>query len=379
MKNGTIKRIIILIVFCIIMLANDNSVEAKDRKVEAIRIKEIKQDIDGREVYIKCGVKDCPASHNKKFIDKPCAGGSDLRQIYAKTKKGKWRTLEQLKFKNMQGGCINGDKMIIAFVDKDRHKKGDLTAFVEIDLVKNKVIKVTMVQGAKDLNIKAFGHSNDFTYLNGKYYGSWYQKNGKKNYTSRIGKINTELSGKGTSSDFSENNKGKAAFGITSYIKENQLALGIREDVKVGKSSHLERYVSTCSVKNTKKGKAKYKLDKKLFNINRNTKYSVPQCMEQFNKKFYIVRFNKKINKDNNCIEVINSNGKKEKQYIIKNPKKISIYEKDGKKSTIEFENTNWEIESLSHYKKKIFYYTMYKPSSKNIGKQAYLYKVNLK
>ena len=33
MKNGTIKRIIILIVFCIIMLANDNSVEAKDRKV----------------------------------------------------------------------------------------------------------------------------------------------------------------------------------------------------------------------------------------------------------------------------------------------------------------------------------------------------------
>ena len=39
-----------------------------------------------------------------------------------------------------------------------------------------------MVQGAKDLNIKAFGHSNDFTYLNGKYYGSWYQKNGKKNY-----------------------------------------------------------------------------------------------------------------------------------------------------------------------------------------------------
>ena len=128
MKNGTIKRIIILIVFCIIMLANDNSVEAKDRKVEAIRIKEIKQDIDGREVYIKCGVKDCPA------------GGADLRQIYAKTKKGKWRTLEQLKFKNMQGGCINGDKMIIAFVDKDRHKKGDLTAFVEINLVKNKVI-----------------------------------------------------------------------------------------------------------------------------------------------------------------------------------------------------------------------------------------------
>lgn len=109
MKNGTIKRMIIFMVLCIIMLANDNSVEAKERKVESIRIKEIKQDIDGREVYIKCGVEDCPASHNKKFIDKPCAGGSDLRQIYAKTKKGKWRTLEQLNFKNMQGGCINGN------------------------------------------------------------------------------------------------------------------------------------------------------------------------------------------------------------------------------------------------------------------------------
>lgn len=50
MKNGTIKRMIIFMVLCIIMLANDNSVEAKERKVESIRIKEIKQDIDGREV-----------------------------------------------------------------------------------------------------------------------------------------------------------------------------------------------------------------------------------------------------------------------------------------------------------------------------------------
>ena len=379
MKNGTIKRIIILIVFCIIMLANDNSVEAKDRKVEAIRIKEIKQDIDGREVYIKCGVKDCPASHNKKFIDKPCEGGSDLRHIYEKTKKGKWRTLEQFKFKNMQGGCINGDKMIIAFVDKDRHKKGDLTAFVEIDLVKNKVIKVTMVQGAKDLNIKAFGHSNDFTYLNGKYYGSWYQKNGKKNYTSRIGRINTKLSGNGTSSDFSKDSKGKAAFGITSYIKDDQLALGIRENVNEGKSSHLERYVSVCSVKNTKKGKAKYKLEKKIFKLKKNKKFSTSQCMEQSNGKFYLVRFNKKEGKDNNCIEVINKNGNKEKQYIIKNPKRISIYSNDGKKEIFKFRKIKWEIESLAHYKKKTFYYTMYKPSDDNVGKQAYLYKVKLK
>ena len=101
--------------------------------------------------------------------------------------------------------------------------------------------------------------------------------------------------------------------------------------------------------------------------------------MEQSNGKFYLVRFNKKEEKDNNCIEVINKNGNKEKQYIIKNPKRISIYSNDGKKEIFKFRKIKWEIESLAHYKKKTFYYTMYKPSDDNVGKQAYLYKVKLK
>lgn len=368
-----------MLLFCSSLIMCNSNVNAKGVATKITRIKEIKQNIDGEEVYIRCSFDNCVSNKNGKFSKEPCSAGSDLRNIYAKTKSGKWKTLKELKFRNIQGGCINGDKMIIAFIDKNRHKKGDLTAFVEIDLVENKVIKVTMVEGAKDLNIKAFGHSNDFTYLNGSYYGSWYQKNGKKNYTSRIGKINTKLSGKGTIGDFSKKNKGKAAFGITSYVKENQLALGIRENVKSEGKFRLKRYVSLCDVKINKKGKAQYDLNKKMFYLKKNSKYSTPQCMERLNKNFYIVRFNKTEGKDNNCIEVINDKGKKERQYIIKNPQKVTIVQKNGKKIKIKLKKEKWEIESLSHYKTNVFYYTMYRPSKEKIGKQAYLYKVKLK
>ena len=382
MKNKIIiKGIIIIILLFYSNLMVTSNVNAKEGATKITRIKEIKQNIDGKEVYIRCSFKECISNKSGKFSEKPCSAGSDLRNIYAKTKSGKWKTLEELKFKNIQGGCINGDKMIIAFVDKNRHKKGDLTAFVEINLVENKVIKVTMVEGAKDLNIKSFGHSNDFTYLNGNYFGSWYQKNGKKNYTSRIGKINTNLSGKGTIGDFSKGSKGKAAFGITSYMKKNELALGIRESVKKDGKSHTERYVSLYGVKINKKGKAKYELNKKMFDLKKNSKYPTPQCMEQVNKKFYVVRFNKKVGKINNCIELINSNGKKEKQYNIKNPNIVTLNkENENEKKSKRLKMFQWEIESLDYYKKNTFYYTMYKPSDDDkIGKQAYLYKVKLK
>ena len=289
MKNKMIiKGVIIMLLFCSSLIMCNSNVNAKGVATKITRIKEIKQNIDGEEVYIRCSFDNCVSNKNGKFSKEPCSAGSDLRNIYAKTKSGKWKTLKELKFRNIQGGCINGDKMIIAFIDKNRHKKGDLTAFVEIDLVENKVIKVTMVEGAKDLNIKAFGHSNDFTYLNGSYYGSWYQKNGKKNYTSRIGKINTKLSGKGPIGDFSQKNKGKAAFGITSYVKENQLALGIRENVKSEGKFRLKRYVSLCDVKINKKGKAQYDLNKKMFYLKKNSKYSTPQCMERLIKIFIL-------------------------------------------------------------------------------------------
>lgn len=103
--------------------------------------------------------------------------------------------------------------------------------------------------------------------------------------------------------------------------------------------------------------------------------------MEQVNKKFYVVRFNKKVGKINNCIELINSNGKKEKQYNIKNPNIVTLNkENENEKKSKRLKMFQWEIESLDYYKKNTFYYTMYKPSDDDkIGKQAYLYKVNLK
>ena len=86
-------------------------------------------------------------------------------------------------------------------------------------------------------------------------------------------------------------------------------------------------------------------------------------------------------------MEVYDFKGNLKKEYIIKNPTK-TYYNKSFITSTGKVKNLKkdmllkqykWEIESLIHYKKNTFYYTMYKPSSKNIGKQAYLYKVNLK
>ena len=72
-----------------------------------------------------------------------------------------------------------------------------MTALVKINIKTNKVVKVELVKGASELNIDTLGHSNDFTYLNGRYYGAWYQENGKENYSNRVGTINEELKGKG--------------------------------------------------------------------------------------------------------------------------------------------------------------------------------------
>ena len=54
-----------------------------------------------------------------------------------------------------------------------------------------------MVKGAIEQNIDTLGHSNDFTYLNGKYYGAWYQENGKEDYSNKIGEIGAKLKNNG--------------------------------------------------------------------------------------------------------------------------------------------------------------------------------------
>lgn len=290
-----------------------------------------------------------------------------------------WKTLEELQFKSMQGGCIDGKNLLIAFIDGRRHKKGDLTALVKINLKQAKVIKVSIVRGARELNISTMGHSNDFTLLDGYYYGTWYQEHGKDHYTNKIGNISKTLSGKGKIGSIEKGNKGISAFGIATLNKK--LFLGIRQQNK-----KIKRCIGTYSVSKNKKI---YKRNGNPFTLAKNNTYSVSQCMEIYKKQIYIVRFNKEQpqKKDkyvhNNYIETYNLSGRVVGGYVVKNPLKNVYQQMDNGKlveSTRDLKTHKWEIECLAHYKGNTFYYTMYKPSAnEKLGKQAYLYKVKLK
>ena len=171
----------------ILALGSGNvSAKTKEVTVEGTRVKYIKQDIDGKEQVIGCNLKGCSMhSKKKKYGDKGCKSGSDLRNIHVEItnkKKTSWKTLEDLKFTSMQGGCIEGDKMYLSFSDKGKNKKGDLTALVIINLKESKVMKVVLIKGAAELNIDTLGHSNDLTILNNNIHVSWYQEEGKKYY-----------------------------------------------------------------------------------------------------------------------------------------------------------------------------------------------------
>ena len=385
---------------------NSKIVEAKTTKtVTGTRIMNLKQKIDGKKYYIGCNIKKCNLHNGDvKYSEKPCSAGSDLNNVYVQKegKNGKmyWKTLRELNFVSMQGGCISKDILMISFVDKGRNKKGDLTALVKIDIKNNEVVEVNMVKGASELNIDTLGHSNDFTYFDGKYYGAWYQENGKEDYSNKIGTIKEELEDIGKVAELKDKN-GAAVFGIAVFDNANKIfAMGIRKSVEENGKQKLKRYIATYKA-NKKGKKIEYAQQGKLINLKKNNDYNVPQCMEIYNKKIYLIKYfhsgkkktknikkiEKRVKYKNNIVEVYDFKGNLKKEYIIKNPTKTyynkSFITRTGKvknlKKDMLLKQYKWEIESLIHYKKNTFYYTMYKPSSKNIGKQAYLYKVNLK
>lgn len=404
MKQKIQKKIIKSLVWYFIVVAMITflcyvPVEAKTKEVTGTRIINLKQKINGKEYYVGCAIDECDIHKGDiKYSEKPCSSGSDLQNIYVrkenKNKEIEWKTLRELKFTSMQGGCINPKKnvLLLAFVDKGKNKKGDLTALVEIDIKKNEVARVNIVKGASELNIDTLGHSNDFTYLNKRYYGAWYQENGKEDYSNRVGTIKDGLKGKGKVGEL-HNEKGAAVFGISVFDKKKEMfAMGIRKKVE-GK---LERSIATYKLKEGRK-ENKYLKQDKLITLKKNNDYNVPQCMEIHNKKIYLIKYfnkgkntgkkiEKKVKYKNNIVEVYDFKGKLKKEYIIKNPVKTyysKMYTTNNKieyvKEDESLKQYKWEIESLIHYKKNTFYYTMYKPSGKKIGKQAYLYKVNLK
>lgn len=377
-KNSCYFKVFLFLVWCILSIGlNNYYINAKTKS--GIRIKIIKQDIGKKEQIIGCSQNDCIIHKDKKYKEIGCATGSDLLNIQVKlTKNGKtkYKSLYDCKFRSMQGGCIKGSKLFLAFSDKGKSspKRKDLTAIVKIDLKKNKVKKVTLVRGAAEKNIDGLGHANDLTFHDSKLHAAWYMTKGTgKKYSNKVGYIDEQISGKGTGLPFINENVQKSAFGIAAYSKK-YLALGIRYS-----SKKMLRYISTYILQ-----KDKYKKNKKLFTLVKNRKYSAPQCMEYYNKCFYVVRFNKAGGKkSNNCIELYNTKGKRKKMYIIKDPK-IKIATKNftnPQKPKIETSNLSqkrWEIESFSHYKGSTFYYTQFKPDKRG-NKQAYLYKINLK
>lgn len=364
-----------------ITVSGINNGTANAKAIKGTRIAIIKQNIEKKEQIIGCSRGKCTIHKNKKYGEKKCVSGSDLFNIQVKIKKkGKtqYKSLYDMKFESMQGGCIKGNHLFLAFSDKGKNskKKKDLTAIIKIDLTESKVKKVTLVKGAAEKNIDGLGHANDLTYQNGKLHAAWYMTKGTgKKYSDKIGYINKEIEGKGIGvhiANKKETNK-IAAFGITSYSKKH-LALGIRE---IGNKT--VRYISTY-----KPIKKEYKKKKKLFTLVKNKKFSAPQCMEYYKKFFYVVRFNKKGGKkNNNCLELYNKKGTRIKTYTIKDPKS-KIEDKalnNSQKPQIVTENMiehKWEIESFSHYKGNTFYYTQFKPTKRG-KKQAYLYKINLK
>lgn len=356
---------------------NDSIINAKVKEGKRVRV--IKQDIGKKEQIIGCSLGNCIIHKNIKYGEKGCPSGSDLFNIQVKIKKGgktKYKSLYEMEFKSMQGGCIKGNNLYLAFSDKGKSspKKKDLTAIVRINLKENKVKKVTLIRGAVEKNIDGLGHANDLTYQNGNFHAAWYMTKGTgKKYSNKIGYINKQISGKGTDLPFAGKKANKAAFGIALYSKK-YLALGIREN-----GNKTVRYISTY-----KPIKKKYKKKKKLFTLVKNKKFSAPQCMEYYNKKFYIIRFNSfDGKKHNNCLEIYNKKGKRLKVYTIKDPKtkvktkSLKTSQKTGIITSSMIDNL-WEIETFSHYKGNTFYYTQFKPKEKG-NKQAYLYKINLK
>ena len=249
MRKNSIKKILTivisyLVVLSVITMFKGACVEAKTKTVEGTRVMNLKQNIKGKEYYIGCRMEECDKHNGKlKYSEKPCASGSDLKNIYVekkdKNEKSQWKTLDELKFKSIQGGCINNDILLLAFVDKGRNNKGDLTALVKINIKTNKVVKVELVKGASELNIDTLGHSNDFTYLNGRYYGAWYQENGKENYSNRVGTINEELKGKGKIGELKKEKRNVVYHKQGIRFFDDNLQTKIRETLNFLSKNHL--------------------------------------------------------------------------------------------------------------------------------------------
>lgn len=390
------KEIIGIIIFLMIVFSLFFFSFSVNASVSGTRIKYFKQKINGKWQTIGCNLSDCSVHNHEKHEYGKCITGSDLFQIRVKDGND-YFSIYDYGFTSMQGGCIKGKNMYIMFSKKETLNR---TLIVKINIKSKKVLEVKKVFGSGDVEFDSLGHSNDMTYKSSYFHVPWYQTNGKKEYSNRVGYIKKSLSENGKSKKVGKQKKleRNSPFGISK--KGKYLAIAFRnakyknqKKLKKNDTKDIDRIIKLCSFK-----KGKYTIKKKsTIKIPGHKTFGAIQCMDYYKNKYFLIRFNDKGGKkNNNCVQMLNKKGKALKTIVIKDPGKIKKYvlkpgnelekdasiadiEKHSDKKTMSTKSMKWEIENISHYKGNTFFYTQYKPSKKPNGKQAYLYYAKFK
>lgn len=66
--------------------------------------------------------------------------------------------------------------------------------------------------------------------------------------------------------------------------------MGIRQKINVNGKDGLKRYIATYKSKKEKDG-TKYVKQSRIITLRKNNDYNVPQCMEIYNKKIYLIKY----------------------------------------------------------------------------------------
>lgn len=418
-------------------------IEAKKAIISTKRVKTIRQYVsytytdkngnvktESLKEKVGCGINGCD-KHDEDYVKKglsegkdidsiiDCKCGSNLYQIKVPinvVEDGnkivqQYKTLESLGYYSLQGSCINGNDLYIAFSNKG---KGDdnnikvfnnikeatslsavnLTAIVKLNISNNYTVStVDFVKGIEQIDdaIKYLGHSNDMAFDKGKLQTTWYELIGSgKRFTIGYIDVSKETKGMATNIGKGKKYKKRSMFGITKYRNnDNQFAVGIREE-----KSKTIRYVDYYKYKNRpgkKQIKYQYVKVKRLFSIHKESaksKLRVCQCMTSTKNYIYVNVFKGQKKGNNNAIQIykyckVKVGGKKYKKFkykktvMVKDPE---VIDSSGKR--VNTSHKKWEIEGFGHLKKK-FYCVIVMPKPDKSGmltnKQAYLTTLKIK
>lgn len=426
------KTMVCVLLFIFFGISFDSKVvEAKNKKISTNRVKTIRQNVqytytdkDGKvktvlcNEKVGCGINGCNKhgeNHIKKGLSEgkdideiiDCKSGSNLYMIKVSVNEvssdnkmiQKYYTLKKLGFCSLQGSCVDGDYLYIAYSDKGRSNEAEairkdtdlsatnLTVIVKLKISKDfSVVNVEFIKGVEQIDdaINYLGHANDMAYHDNKLQTTWYElKRSGKRFT--IGYIDVSDGTKGMATNLGKGKKYKkrSMFGITKYKnKGNGFAIGIRD--KNDKTKRYVDYYKYVKRPGNKQIKYQYIRIKRLFDIKKIGKRNVCQCMASRKNYIYVNVFKMSKEGDNNAIHIYKNikkkgKGKKYKKeftcqrtVIVKDPEVINS---SGK--SVNVSDRKWEIEGFGHLKKNKFYCVMVMPEPEDSGlltnKQAYL------